>query len=582
MRAIFVGGAFLVLAAAGTPVLCAPAAPPDETSLTRPGVLFDMGALKATSCNSLSVGRFSPQGLDASKFPPIPAFDDSASIGASAKYESLNVWAKTETVLAAAAAAGNGEAAKVAVDLLTSWAAAGAGLKTALDTRYLGAGKAEKYDPEAAAPVLDMQNAAILGGVAFTTAAMLGDYLTADQQSMVSKWAVELTKKYDLSGAARAGKAKGVFMSHYPSLVSAVVEGDAARYQQLVSGLYRLFRTNIDRKGAILKNANRGDRALAYQSMGILVVLSTMEIVETQGGKVPADIETRLHLAVKFLLDGDRDNRVVKPYATMGFNNPGRGDHMERNYADNADHYWWMIDYIARYPEIDNSKRLRVLLADRDTFEQVDRNILASTWVPYPINCFRRADLSSKAVEEARQFVSANYPKVEPAPVGGFALGKPKIKEAQPFKFSESGVVNVGSGRANKQFAVFAREFEVAGQKRPVVGFQVLVDFNGGLEPSDETLFRITLMRPRIGDAESAKPSYLSCGQVATQRLADDEQIRLHIGRNTETNSCILKKMSSADRTIWASVLVGLDQIIERAEGPQRDELRTLYRQMVY
>lgn len=92
-------------------------------------------------------------------------------------------------VLASAAAFQcNETASRAASDLLLSWATAGAGLQTKVDTRYLGAGNAKKYDAQAAAPVLDMQNASMLGVIAYVAMKLLEQHLDESQQDTVRQW----------------------------------------------------------------------------------------------------------------------------------------------------------------------------------------------------------------------------------------------------------------------------------------------------------------------------------------------------------------------------------------------------------
>jgi hypothetical protein len=59
----------------------------------------------------------------------------------------------------------------------------------------------------------------------------------------------------------------------------------------------------------------------------------------------------------------------------------------------------------------------------------------------------------------------------------------------------------------------------------------------------------------------------------------------LHIGEQRESNACILKKMDVADQTVWASVLDGLESIINDGD-PQQDKdrarLKEIYDYMVY
>jgi hypothetical protein len=375
--------------------------------------------------------------------------------------------------------------------------------------------------------------------------------------------------------------ANGVFMSAYPRLLGAIAEGDAEGYKALVDANYDMLRARIDKNGAILKNANRGDRGLHYQSMGILVALSLFELVENQGSKIPPDIEDALHRAVTFLLEADRDASVILPYAKMGFNNPGKGTRPDRHYRSGTDHYWWMVAYIARYPETENATRLRSFLGRNDTSEHVDRNIIPAVWAAYPINCFVDYDLSGVRVQDAIAYVDAKYPKIATPPGGGMKKGKPKTKGALPISF-ESTVVMMGNHNANfESYSIMAKGLKVGGERAPVQGFTVYADFGGGSDEMSNLILLRIVGHPSSLQGGKSMGDFVSCGNVAAQ----DGTFRLHIGEQADYNSCILKKMEESDRIGWASIVDGLEAIINDGD-PETEEargrLKQIYEYMVY
>jgi hypothetical protein len=551
-----------------------------EVVLRSPGRILPIGD---KMCAGLSVGRFKASRQSTSNFPPVLKFDDSESIGSSVQKDSANAFEQALLVNAAAAAGGNQEAAAFARLILLQWANANAGLRTAVDKRYLGAGNAEAYDAKAAAPVLDMENAAQLGAAGLTALEMLGDHLSASERQTVREWALQLVTKFDSSKGLLDGSVNGVFiLNSYPRLLGAIAEGDAAFYKRYVESAYDLFRARIDKHGAILKNANRGDRALHYQSIGLLSALALFELVENQGSKIPADVEAAVHRAVTFMLDADRDNSVILPYAKMGFNNPGKGDRPERTYRTNAEHYWWMVAYIARYPDTENATRLRAFLGHNDTGEKVASNIMPATWTAYPINCFVSFDLSPKRVEEAIAYVDAKYPKVIAPRHGGRKMGKPRTKGAQPISFDSTSIVLESSKPNFELFDIRTVGLKIGNAPSPVQTFSIFADFGGGADDlGNLTLLRIVGRKASLRGEKSVSANFLPCGQVA----AMEDSFRLHIGEHRESNACILNKMDSADRTAWASILDGLESIINDGD-PDRDEdrarLKELYDYMVY
>lgn len=527
-------------------------------------------------CKGLSTGRFRAEPGWSSRFPPIASFDDSQSIGASIKKDAAVAFSQSLLVNAAAGAGGDEGAATAAGELLVEWARAKAGLETAVDRRYLGAGNAGNYDPTAAAPALDMENAAFLGGTALMALEMLGNHISASEHEAVLNWALELVDTYDFSDALVKGEVSGLFMSSYPRLLGAIHAGDAELYKKIVEASFVQIREKIDANGAILKNANRGDRAIHYQSIGILFALSVLEVVESQGSKIPVDIEAAVHRAVSFFLDADRDNNVILPYSKMGFNNPGVGTRPLRSYRSNSEHYWWMISYISNYPDTENAARLRAFISRNDTYDRVVANIMPAVWAAYPINCFVDFDMSPKRVEEAIAFVDARYPKVAALPVGGLKMGKPKVKGATEITYESSWIRRIAQTNL-EQFSVFIKGLKVDGARAGVGGFEVYADFAG---PTDDlgnlTLLRIVGLKVLVdGDG------FDSCGNVA----ADRSTFRLHIGEHSESNSCVLGHMDASSRKIWASLLDGLEKIVNDGDtdsDPSRARLKQIFDYVVY
>ncbi|WP_162245153.1 peptidoglycan-binding protein [Devosia sp. Root436] len=551
--------------------------------LNHPGHLFDLAHAIESSCNGLGLGRFVTTDFGPTAYPPIISFDDSQSIGMSAKREASVSFAQALVVHAAAAGfQGNQPAAAKAREALLAWAEAGAGLDTAIDNSYLGAGNAGGYDPEADAPVLDMENAALLGGVALTTTYMLGDLLTAQERETILAWALALVNKYRMDAAVMDGTSNGVFMGSYPALLGRIMEGDAAGFESLVSAYYRLLRNRVDEKGAILKNANRGDRALHYQSIGILSMMSLFELVEAQGNAVPADLEADLHRAVTFFLDGDRDLSVIAPYAKMGFNNPGTGQRQERFYRQSSEHYWWMVDYIARYPDSENATRLRALLGPNDTFEKVRANIMGATWAAYPINCIKSFDLSAQTTADAVAYVRENYPAVIVPSASGRKMGLPHSSQAVPISFARASVMR-GTTRSNfETFFVNYGDLHIGDEALGNGSLEIYVDFAGdGEDLSNLALLRIVGQRTSLHGADSKKADFQVCGQVASQQ--NGSNFRLHVGEMEEMNSCILDLMDPPDAQKWASLLDGLQKLINEAdESPGQQRLKQLFDYMVY
>ncbi|MHA1548412.1 MAG: hypothetical protein ACTSYE_05720, partial [Alphaproteobacteria bacterium] len=108
--------------------------------------------------------------------------------------------------------------------------------------------------------------------------------------------------------------------------------------------------------------------------------------------------------------------------------------------------------------------------------------------------------------------------------------------------------------------------------------FLVFTDYPGGADSvRNIELFRLAFMRNGLADEESRAADYLECGDLAANRQADGQLLKLHIGHMADGNECILAKMSENDRVTWASMLDGFDKVIAVSVGPDNHELGTAY-----
>jgi hypothetical protein len=81
--------------------------------------------------------------------------------------------------------------------------------------------------------------------------------------------------------------------------------------------------------------------------------------------------------------------------------------------------------------------------------------------------------------------------------------------------------------------------------------FDVYADFSGGDDLRDLQLLRVVVRPENLGAPQSANANYASCGEVA----ASGGSMRLHIGTGSESNDCILRKMTKDDRVYWSLLL---------------------------
>ncbi|MHA6300346.1 hypothetical protein, partial [Devosia sp. CAU 1758] len=424
------------------------------------------------------------------------------------------------------------------------------------------------YRPSASAPVLDMENAAQLGYAVYYALAML-DGMPAERLLPVRNWADALVGKYGgpIGDAIFSQSPNGIWrLEGRPLLAKAILDGDEDAYRTHVEAYYNVIREVVSDSGAILKNANRGDRALHYQSQGLLAIAAVLDIVQNQGGRIPADIEEEFQRAVQFMLDADRDIALIAPLAREGFNNPGDGSTQTRFYRENAEHYWWMIFYLSNYPDAENASRIRYLLAMNDTVDRVDRDMMASTWVPYPINCYRPFDMTPEAVESATALVTAKFPKVDDgiasAPI---ATGIGDVVSESTFDVTRALVSTQYEDQNFVEYLLRLRGSAIDGEEVEIPAMSLFTDFSGGSdEVANLRLFRLVFRRNVLQDPASRSADYLVCGELSAQIDEGEQQLRLHVGDGAEKNACILEKMAEVDRNVWSAVLANFSIITDK------------------
>jgi hypothetical protein len=540
--------------------------------LRYPGRLFDRAHAQLTACNGLDAGFdvLSAEAMD--RVQPIPAFNDAKSVGNSAQRKMIDPWLEQIVLLAARAdAMGDEESAAAATAQLRKWATAQALMKTRIDRGYGGGGNAGDYDPDAPAPVLDMENALRAGQVALYAVEMLGDRIPATDRETIREWALGLLRKFAPQfGEPRVDRyADGIWsFDGRPAMVLAIAEGNAGDYAGFVRSFYALFRSRVQEDGAILSNINRGNRALVYQSLGVNGVASVLHLIESQGSRVPVDIERRLHAAVGLLLRGDLDSSLIEKYARVGYRNVGRGEIQERFYRTDPSFLWFAPWYLARYPEHDNAKLLRAFLKKNDLRARLDRYPLRAITYPYPSNCYLPFDMSEHAVAEAIEFVAAKYGTagdyVSPREVASFSISTALVSRYSPFENGAS-------------FGLLTTDAVIGDSAPRTLSVSLVAEYNG--VPANLTSVRIVLPTYSLADEKSRKADYSDC-EPDSRYLRPDGQLEvlLHIAFNMAANECVLTKLGPADQRVWEAVAHAFDRIMAVLEsGPGSAELQEIY-----
>ncbi|HEX4504923.1 MAG TPA: hypothetical protein VH722_04265, partial [Alphaproteobacteria bacterium] len=94
------------------------------------------------------------------------------------------------------------------------------------------------------------------------------------------------------------------------------------------------------------------------------------------------------------------------------------------------------------------------------------------------------------------------------------------------------------------------------------LSLRVITDYNSaGKIPSNLSLLRLAADISGLGDPESQNANYGKCGDLAAQ----PGEVRLHYGKESALNSCILALMAPADAALWEAVWQDLPALIAKA-----------------
>lgn len=327
----------------------------------------------------------------------------------------------------------------------------------------------------------------------------------------------------------------------------AALRGDEAAYQAHLAAAFNMIRTKVAPDGAILRNAERGDRAMLYQAIGILGIASLWDVIERQGGSVPPDIEAALHRAVGFFLAAEADISTILPYASAGYNNPGDGRSQHPSYRESPEQIWWMWWYSARFPDRTEAQELGRLISAWATSDY-QRIAWRGNWVPYPVNCVIDANLEAVAIQgteyaEAlsveRAFVRVQYSEV---------------------RFTEFSVATIGG--------------TLDGQEVDLPPLSVFADFrNSEKRRQDVELLRLVFQRDALSDPASRAADFTQCDPFNAVEDARGQQIRLSLYTETIGNICIMDLLGPTDRAAIASLMDSFSDVVAQAQSDAADEL---------
>jgi poly(beta-D-mannuronate) lyase len=202
--------------------------------------------------------------------------------------------------------------------------------------------------------------------------------LAREQRERIDRWLRRLVRQ---RGELRPPQAAGdttLRNNHYylrasVSMAWGALTGDSAHFEEGIAAFDEAL-ADMRADGSLPLETERGARALWYQRHAIASLVAIAEMAAVQGQDLYArEMEGRsLHRAIRFLLDGIADPRVVTAYAAVD-HRPGIDQ--DPSYQDlsfltrrgHGRHYMaWAEPYMARFPDRVESRRLHALLTEAD------------------------------------------------------------------------------------------------------------------------------------------------------------------------------------------------------------------------
>ncbi len=459
---------------------------------------------------------------------------------------------------AAAFAAEDGERKGRLLDALTRWAEAGAFLDTISCVRSNGdlvtTGQCTEWTVPDGSDPSGMKDATfatfLAAGIVRAYVIALADFepeTRADQHAAIAAWTESIGGRLKRPTSVYFGLNMGWY---WPGIVDDYAGGrpaDArAKLERLLAGIDPLI--HLD--GSIEDRTTRGDRAIWYHYTSLGEIVISLEFMRAAGISIPAALEERLHRAVALFLDAVEDPATIEPWAREAHNaRAGIQDWDFTGWPDAEFAGSWLHVYPYRYPQREEAQRLRALVAPSA------RSATTDTDFGFGLGCLYNA---------ARGPV-ATKPPASPA---GPAL--------------RVGHAAVSLGFADERTNIYSvRISAVTLNGTPVVvpGFDVFNDFSDATDNlGNLELFRIGFMREDLADPESRAADYRQCGDLAvSERDGGRQQLRLHLGRESGRNACILGKMADSDAALWSTLLDHLDVVLDAASGDAARALREVH-----
>ena len=333
--------------------------------------------------------------------------------------------------------------------------------------------------------------------------------------------------------------------------------GNTDRVQQRLA----LLETGMDdwllEDGSIRERTTRGSRAIWYHFSTINEFFVSLELLRANGIDAYPQYEERLHKAVDIFLNALDDPMSIYPWAKEDYRSAGdpadiedfREDFRNASYGSS-----WLSIYPYRYPDHPNAQRLIAALKALPVLQSSDAQLGLG------LHCVYRASIP--------------------------ALAPPGITE--PIKdFEVAGVIiayDDGDGSFQSHRMTFVKP-TVGGEdvRLPPIDLNRSFDFGSATDPTDVSLFRYMFYRERLIDPESREADYSGCDDISVQVEDDGEQeLRLHIGYESEQNQCILSKMGPTDRRMWESIISDFDAVLDVAKQSETvSHIRASYEHMM-
>ncbi len=445
----------------------------------------------------------------------------------------------------------NDDAKKQLIEALSRWAA----LDAYVETRNCVTGSCppEWRDPlgQDPSPRKDHQTATdYVMALAMAYYTVLADHEAeafAEHHAEINRWFGTFGDRLRNKSGSKAYF--GLRMGHqWGHLLMEMAGGRMADFGRRLNKLSTTLPTQVLADGALRDRTTRGNRAMWYHHASLGELIASQEMMRANGIALDADMEANTHKAVTLFLNALDDPASIVPWAAAGHNNGEDGRNQDFTLNDFRVVDWgssWAYAYVFRYPDHENTARLRAVVENLDVLHPKDLGIGLNFGCLYRASdpVFQSMEASGKSTfEQAITTYATDFRNV--------AIRLHNITDRD----ADYEDYKIDIGRAT--FGDFEKIF---------MRFGVLADYASSAKRPDQIrLMRMYVEASQFQPVDGVRPDFSECGELAYN--AQWPSVRLHFGSERALNRCILSKLHPDDLALWYSVYSDLDGLIADVE----------------